>query len=183
MSQTTIQVHGPIDVYNPEFSVDAETGYSSVNLKLKNNEDVTRTFMVLLQFQDNRGYSTQIVQTDLLTVMAHEEAIATVDYENEIGIRLLDVFVWTDIVKPEPIAGFKYIGESSKEPFFVIPMSNERSVLLSQLLSACEDIEPDCDYEARVQLNLAYKECTTYREFGIPSENWICTEPNINNYS
>jgi len=180
---TSIQVHGPIDISDPEFFDDSEEGFSNVHLKLKNNEDIARTYVVLLQFQDRQVYLTQLIETELSSVGSDEEMLTIVDYRNEVDARLLNVFVWTDLDNPQPIASFKYIGESSNETFFKIPMSSERSVLLSHLLSACEDMEPDYNYDARVQLYLAYQECVAYREFGIPSENWICSDPGINNYS
>ncbi|HEX7032137.1 MAG TPA: hypothetical protein VF172_03975 [Nitrososphaera sp.] len=46
---TTIIVHGPIDISDPEFFVDGkEDGFSSVQITLKNNEEVAQSFVVLL---------------------------------------------------------------------------------------------------------------------------------------
>lgn len=183
VAETSIEVHGPIDISDPQFFEDSKEGFSNVHLELKNNEDIARTVVVLLQFQDSQGYATQIVQSELLSVGPEEKLLTIVDFENEVDTRLLDVFVWTNLGYTQPIASFKYIGESSNLTFFEIPISGERSVLLSHVLSGCEDVERDCDYDARVQLYLAYQECAAYREFGISSENWICSEPGLNNYS
>jgi hypothetical protein len=185
MAETSIEVHGPIDISDPKFFDDSKEGFSNVHLELKNNEDITRTVVVLLQFQDNQGYTTQIVQSELLSVWPDETFLSIVDFENEVDTRLLDVFVWTNLGNPQPIASFKYIkyiGESNVT-FFKIPISGERSVLLSHILSGCEDVGRDCDYDARVQLYLAYQECAAYEEFGMSSENWICSEPGLVNYS
>jgi hypothetical protein len=183
MAETSIEVHGPIDISDPQFFDDSKEGFSNVHLELKNNEDIARTVVVLLQFQNNQGYATQIVQSELLSVGPDEKLPVIVDFENEVDTRLLDVFVWTNLGNPQPIASFRYIGESSNATFFKIPISGERSVLLSHILSGCEDVERDCDYDARVQLHLAYQECAAYEKFGMSSENWICSEPGLVNYS
>ena len=108
--------------------------------------------MVLLQFQDNQGYATQIVKSELLSVAPDEKLPVIVDFEDGVDTRLLDVLVWTNLGNPQPIASFRYIGESSNATFFKIPISGERSVLLSHILSGCEDVERDCDYDASATL-------------------------------
>lgn len=183
MSSATIQVHGPIDVYDPEFFEDAEEGFSNVHLELKNNEDMASTYVILLQFQDSHGYATQIVQTELLSVMPDEELLTIVDYRNETGKRLLSVFVWTDLDFPEPIASFRYIGDGHGGSYAEIPVSSDTRVQLSRVLSACEDDEDSCGHDARSTLYATYQRCMDFREFGVESDNSICNDPRISKYS
>jgi len=92
-AQTKIEVHGPIDISDPQFFDDSKEGFSNVHIELKNNENITRTFVELLQFQDSRGYTTQIVQSKPWTFGPDEELLTIIDFENEVDARLVAVFV------------------------------------------------------------------------------------------
>ena len=182
MSETTIRVHAPIDVSEPEFFPDSEQGFSNVRLAMKNNEDIARTYVVLLQFEDKQGIATQVVQTDLLSIFPDQGVLNIVDYENEDGKRLLDIFVWTDLRNPQPITSFKFVGSSSGS-YAKIPVPAEIELELSYAMAACEDSDPSCDYNARTMLYEAYNQCVDFREFKVEPDFWICNDPRLEKYA
>jgi|GEM_PF-6232574 len=183
---TTIIVHGPMDISDPEFFVDSkEEGFSNVHITLKNNEDVAQSFVVLLQFQDSQGYTTKIVQSDLLLLMPDEELVSILDYRNETGSRMVDVFVWTGLEYAQPIAHFTYIGDGFDPSSYVqIPFSSETRVQLSRILASCEDNDPDCDSGYMSTLKTTYQRCMDFREFGVESSaGSICVDHRLSKYA
>lgn len=184
VESSTITVHGPIDVSDPEFFADSEEdGFSSVQITLKNNEDIAQSFVVLLQFQDSPGFTTQIVQTDLLLLIPDEELLTILDYRNEASERMVDVFVWTGLDNPQPIASFTYIGDGYGSGYMQIPVASETEVQLSRILASCEDGDYDCDSDYLSTLKAMYQRCMDFREFGVESDNWICNSPQLSKYA
>jgi len=62
-------------------------------LKVINNESASLSYIVILQFQDNQGYVTQIDYTQPIIVEPSEEMQNTIEYTQESGKRLVDIFV------------------------------------------------------------------------------------------
>lgn len=185
VQSTTVTVHGLMDISDPEFFVDSGEGFSNVHITLQNNEDIAQSFVVLLQFQDSQGYTTQIVQSDLLVLTPDEELVTILDYRNETGRRMVDVFVWTGLEYAQPIEHFTYIGDGfDPSSYMQIPFSSETRVQLSRILASCEDNDPDCDSGYMSTLKTTYQRCMDFREFGVESSaGSICADHRLDKYA
>lgn len=151
-------------------------------LNASNNENKTQSFVVLLQLQEKEGYVTQLVESQQFTVRPFEQnaIIVTAEYHNETGKRLLDVFVWTELAHPEPLTSYQYIVNMDEQGTFAeTRISNEAAVMISQLLSACDDGEPSCDV---TYLEIVSQQCLDFADFEIIESNSICNDQRLEQY-
>jgi hypothetical protein len=180
---TNIRVHGSIDISTPQFYEANNPGFTHMHMNATNNENETQSFVIILQFQNEEGYVTQLVNTEPITVELSETMRSIVEYADEPGKRLFDIFVWTDLENPLPITRYRYIANIDNGTFMDIPISNDGIILLSQLLSECADSDYTCDEDSIRLLHIAYDQCLDYRAFEIEELNPICSDTRLNNYA
>jgi hypothetical protein len=151
-------------------------------LNATNNENSTQSFVVLLQLQNKDGYVTQLVESQQFTLRPFEQnaTIVTAEYHNETGKRLLDIFVWTRLDHPEPLTRYQYIVNMDDEQTFAeTRISNEGAVMISRLLSACDDGEPTCDVD---YLEIVSQRCSDLADFKLLDSNSICNDQRLEQY-
>jgi len=179
---STITVHGPIDFQKPIFVDGNNDERTQVWLNATNNENKTRSFVVLLQLQDKDGYVTQLVESQQFILRPFEQnaIIVATGYHNEIARRLLDIFVWTELDYPQPLSSYQYIVNMDDQGTYAeTRISNEGMVLISQLLSACDDGEPICDVNL---LEIISKQCSDFADFEVIDSNSICSDQRLEQY-
>lgn len=179
---TTIKVHGPIDYQEPVFVNMYDAQQAWVWLNATNNENKTQSFVVLLQLQDKKGFVTQLVESQQFTLRPFEQnaIIVTAEYHNETGKRLLDVFVWKELDHPQPLTSYQYIVNMDDQGTFAeTRISNDAAVLISQLLSACDDGEPSCDM---AYLEIVSQQCLDFADFEVIKPDSICEDQRLAQY-